>query len=223
VDPKNHKPAAGLAVAALITGLVAFFVGLVPFLGFLLGGGAVVLGVLALRKNQSKPLAIAGLALGGIATLTSFLTTLLLVVGLVATPSASESSSLNVAPTPSATPTSPSLEEAEPEEPEEPAEPEAPQLTVSESNAVRSGNSYLDYSGFSRSGLIGQLEYEGYSTGDATFAVDYIAPDWNKEAAESAESYLAYSSFSRQGLIDQLIYEGFSQAEAEYGVTAAGY
>jgi hypothetical protein len=100
---------------------------------------------------------------------------------------------------------------------------EKPELTVSQSNAVKAGQSYLDHSGFSRSGLISQLEYEDYPASDATFAVDYLAPDWNAEAAETAKSYLDHSSFSRQGLIDQLIYEGFSQAEAEYGVTAAGY
>jgi hypothetical protein len=154
--------------------------------------------------------------------LTSIIVTLTLIAGAVAGPAQLSTTPLDAStPTssasPSAEPTStPTVEAA-------PAEPEKPELTVSQSNAVRSGQSYLDYSGFSRSGLIGQLEYEDYSTGDATFAVDYLAPDWNAEAAETAKSYLEYSSFSRQGLIDQLIYEGFSSAEAEYGVTAAGY
>ncbi|WP_202409606.1 Ltp family lipoprotein [Halobacillus litoralis] len=31
---------------------------------------------------------------------------------------------------------------------------------------------YLDYSSFSRSGLIDQLIYEGFSTEDATYAVN---------------------------------------------------
>ena len=98
-----------------------------------------------------------------------------------------------------------------------------PALTLAQQNAADKGKSYLSYAGFSRTGLIGQLEYEGFSTEDATFAVDYIAPDWNAEAAEKAKSYLEYSSFSRQGLIDQLIYEGFTPEQAEFGVTANGY
>lgn len=98
-----------------------------------------------------------------------------------------------------------------------------PVLTLGQQNAVGSGESYLDYSGFSRNGLIGQLEFEGFSTEEATFAVDHINPDWNAEAAESAKSYIDYSSFSRQGLLDQLIFEGFTPEQAEFGVVAVGY
>lgn len=114
---------------------------------------------------------------------------------------------------------------AEPEvvTPEPVAEPAKPDLTMGQKQAVGKGESYLDMAGFSRTGLIDQLVFEGFSTEDATFAVDYIAPDWNREAAEKAQSYIDMTSFSRQGLIDQLLFEGFSQAEAEYGVTAVGY
>jgi hypothetical protein len=112
----------------------------------------------------------------------------------------------------------------EPEPAVEPAPANPPTtLTLSQQNAVRQGESYLDYSGFSRSGLIDQLEYEGYSIADAEFAVDTIAPDWNAEAAESAQSYIDYSSFSRQGLLDQLLYEGFTPEQANFGVGAVGY
>lgn len=95
----------------------------------------------------------------------------------------------------------------------------AADLTVSQQNAIGTARDYLDYSGFSRSGLIEQLEYEGYSNEDATFAVDYLDVDWNEQAVAVAESYIDYSGFSRSGLIDQLEYEGFSAAEAEYGVS----
>ena len=73
---------------------------------------------------------------------------------------------------------------------------------------------------FSRSGLIEQLEYEGFSTEDATYAVDNLNADWNKQAALSAEQYLEMTSFSRSGLIEQLEYEGFTSAQAEYGDNA---
>ncbi len=99
---------------------------------------------------------------------------------------------------------------------------EEPSMTVSQMNAVESAQSYLDYSAFSRKGLIEQLEFEEYSNADATFAVDYVNPDWNEQAAKSAADYLDYSSFSRQGLIDQLVYEGYTQKQAEYGVNQAG-
>ena len=82
---------------------------------------------------------------------------------------------------------------------------------------------YLDYTAFSRTGLIGQLEFEGFSNADATFAVDYLDVDWFEQAALMAQQYLDYSSFSRQGLIDQLVFEGFTLEEATFGVTAVGY
>jgi hypothetical protein len=53
------------------------------------------------------------------------------------------------------------------------------------------------------------LKYEGYSTKDATYAVDAISVDWNQQAAKSPKDYLEFSSFSRSGLIEQLKYEGF--------------
>lgn len=100
---------------------------------------------------------------------------------------------------------------------------EKPKLTLAQQNVIRTAQSYLDYSGFSRTGLIGQLEYEGYSTEDATFGADSAGADWNAEAAESAQSYLDYSAFSREGLYDQLAYEGFSAEEIEFGLSAVGY
>lgn len=81
--------------------------------------------------------------------------------------------------------------------------------------------SYLDMSGFSRQGLIEQLEYEGFPPEIATFAADSAPVDWNAEAVESAQSYLNTSSFSRSGLVDQLIYEGFTPEQAEFGVSQA--
>ncbi|MFB8003274.1 Ltp family lipoprotein [Nocardia sp. NPDC056000] len=94
-------------------------------------------------------------------------------------------------------------------------------ITSSQRNAIRSAKQYLDYSAFSRSGLIHQLEYEHFSTADATFAVDSLDVDWNKQAAKCAKQYLDYTSFSRSGLIDQLVYDGFTRAQAEYGANAS--
>jgi hypothetical protein len=66
------------------------------------------------------------------------------------------------------------------------------------------------------------LEYEGFTTADATFGVDYRDTDWNEQAWKSAEEYLDYTSFSRSGLIDQLEYEGFTTEQATYGVDKTG-
>jgi hypothetical protein len=45
---------------------------------------------------------------------------------------------------------------------------------VSQQQAVRKAKSYLRVSAFSRSGLIKQLKFEGFSTKDATRAVDSL-------------------------------------------------
>ena len=85
-------------------------------------------------------------------------------------------------------------------------------------NAVRSANQYLNYTSFSRQGLIDQLLFENYSHEAAQFAVDTVDADWNEQAAKKAQEYLDFSSFSQQGLVDQLIFEGFTPEQAEFGV-----
>ncbi len=90
--------------------------------------------------------------------------------------------------------------------------------TVSQRNAKRSAQDYLRYSAFSRSGLIGQLKYEGFSEEDAAYAVDTINPNWNDQAVKETGAYLKSSAFSRSGLIGQLMYGGFTQEQAEFGV-----
>ena len=89
--------------------------------------------------------------------------------------------------------------------------------TVSQSNAVRSAKNYINVMPFSKLGLISQLEYEGYSNADATYAVGKISVNWNEQALKKAKNYLDTMPFSRQGLIDQLKYEKFTNSEAVYG------
>lgn len=96
-------------------------------------------------------------------------------------------------------------------------------LTMGQKNALKEAESYLDYSSFSYSGLIKQLEYEGYSNEDATYAVDNCGADWNEQAVKTASDYLDYSSFSKDGLIEQLEYEGFTHDQAVYGAEQNGY
>jgi colicin import membrane protein len=113
-------------------------------------------------------------------------------------------------------------------EPAAESEPEAepvdaePVETVSQENARESAEDYLDMTAFSRSGLIEQLEFEGYSTKDATYGVDSLNADWKAQAAESAQAYLDMTSFSRDGLIEQLVFEGYTREQAEHGVSKTG-
>lgn len=103
------------------------------------------------------------------------------------------------------------------------AEASKPQLTLAQKNALSKAKSYLSFSAFSYPGLIRQLEFEGFSTEDSTFAVDNCGADWNEQAAKKAKLYMDVSAFSRDGLIRQLEFEGFTSEQAEYGVTKVGY
>lgn len=95
-------------------------------------------------------------------------------------------------------------------------------MTVSQEQAVDKAEEYIDYTAFSRTGLIKQLKYEGFSTSDSKFAVDHIDVDWMEQAELKAKQYLDYTSFSRRGLIKQLEFEGFTKKQAEHGAKAAG-
>jgi hypothetical protein len=100
---------------------------------------------------------------------------------------------------------------------------------VARQQAIQSAQSYLDMgSGFSRAGLIGQLDSpygEGFTVALATFAVDNVHADWNQQAVLSAKGYLSMGGFSRAGLIDQLTSsygEQFTYAQAVYAVNKVG-
>lgn len=202
----------GLAISALVVGIVGFLMGLLPIIGAIVGIAAVVLGAISLSKKQPKGFALTGLILGAVAAIASIGMTLGLgALGNEVARVAEESSV--TAPAPETT-----EEEATPEVAEEPAS----DLTVSQENAVRKAESYLAVTPFSRSGLIKQLEFEQFSTADAEFAVDYISPDWNEQAAKKAKDYLEVTAFSRDGLITQLEFEGFTPEQAAFGATAVG-
>ena len=99
-----------------------------------------------------------------------------------------------------------------------------PEMTVSQQNALRSAESYLDFAGFSEQGLIDQLSSEygdGYPLADAEWAVAQLDVDWNEQAVRSAESYLEFTGFSRDGLIDQLSSEYGEQFTVEQATYAA--
>ena len=92
-------------------------------------------------------------------------------------------------------------------------------LSTERASALQMAHDYLRSSAFSRTGLIEQLEYEGFSEGDATYAVDNCGADWKAQAALMAKQYRKSSVFSHNGLVGQLEYEGFTHEQAEYGAT----
>ena len=94
--------------------------------------------------------------------------------------------------------------------------------TTGEQNALDSANRYLSFTAFSRTGLIDQLEYEGYTTQEAEYAADRCGADWMDQARKSAVNYLEVSAFSESGLVEQLEYEGFTHEQAVYGVSLCG-
>jgi hypothetical protein len=98
----------------------------------------------------------------------------------------------------------------------------ATSITINQANASKSAASYLALFSFSRSGLIEQLSFEGFSVEDATYGVDNQGADWYAQAAKKAAEYLKLSAFSYQSLVDQLIYEGFTPEEAVHGVNTTG-
>lgn len=88
-------------------------------------------------------------------------------------------------------------------------------------NALQAAKIYLAVMPFSHSGLIEQLEFEGYSYSEAAYAADNCGADWYEQAAKKAKQYLEIMAFSRSGLIDQLEFDGFTYEQAAYGVDKA--
>lgn len=267
----ESKPTPVLSIVALIAGIIAFFTGIVPILGVILGLGAIALGVFALMKKQRKGLAIAGIVLGTVAVISSIAVTAGISANLpssdkkpiAAVQQTSEPADEEAAEEPPATITVPDvvglpvsdaitvLEDAGLDAPqltsfEDPTAlvvstsraagteategaaitivvAEKPKLTLGQQNAIGKAKDYLSLMGFSRTGLIDQLSFEGFSAEDATFGADNAGADWNAECAEKAQQYLDLMSMSRDGLIDQLAFEGFLSTEIDYALVAVGY
>lgn len=95
--------------------------------------------------------------------------------------------------------------------------------TTGQNNAVKKAKSYLNFTAFSRTGLIGQLEFEGFTHDEAVYGVDNCGANWNEQAAKKAQSYMDMMSMSRDRLKDQLEFEGFTNDQISYGLSAVGY
>lgn len=77
VLPPSATPAPkGLAITALVVGIVAFPTGLVPVLGLILGAVGLIIGIIALVKKQPKGFALTGVILSAVAAIVSLVVTL---------------------------------------------------------------------------------------------------------------------------------------------------
>ncbi|KDA06890.1 hypothetical protein DC31_07950 [Microbacterium sp. CH12i] len=74
----------GIAIAALIVGIVAFLSGWVPFFGLIVAAAGIVLGVFALRQPRGKGFGITALVLSGLAAITGIFM-LVLYFGVIGT------------------------------------------------------------------------------------------------------------------------------------------
>lgn len=94
--------------------------------------------------------------------------------------------------------------------------------TENQKRARLDAKTYYESSWFSRTGMIDQLEFDGFSNADAAYGVDALGVDWALEAEGMADAEIRSDWFSRQGLIDVLVYQGFTDAEATTAVDALG-
>jgi hypothetical protein len=99
-----------------------------------------------------------------------------------------------------------------------------PTETADQINAKLKASSYLKILAFSRSGLIKQVAFSGFSSQDSTYAVDSLNVDWNAQALKSAKNYMALPglSLTHAELLSQLLYEGFTQDQATFGASGLG-
>jgi hypothetical protein len=100
----------------------------------------------------------------------------------------------------------------------------------SQQQAITAAQGYLTIgTGFSDYSLLQQLTSsagDGFSRQDAQFAINYLHPDWDAQAAIAAKGYMALGTgFSHDSLLQQLEStsgDGFTPAQAAYGVAQAG-
>jgi len=215
-------PARGLAITALVVGIGAFLFGLIPVFGALVGVVAVVLGILALRKRQSKGMALTGTILGGIAIVSSIVMT----IGAFALVGTTSDAVSEIVASATAQP----LEQSEPVEEAEPAEetvapePEAAAVPAEYKSALTSADTYANMMAMSKAGIFAQLtsEYGGQFTVEAAqYAVDNVDADWSANALASAKTYQEEMAMSPAAIHDQLISEygaQFTVEEADYAI-----
>jgi len=79
---KTVQPTNGIAVAAMVVGIISLILVWVPFVGFVGGIAAIVLGIIALKKTIGKGMSIAGIVTGAISILCSLVIAFMFLAGL---------------------------------------------------------------------------------------------------------------------------------------------
>jgi len=74
----------GLAIAAMVVGIVSLTLGWVPFGGLVLGITAIVLGIVSMKKTHNKGMSITGIVTGSLATLWSLVITGMMILAMLA-------------------------------------------------------------------------------------------------------------------------------------------
>lgn len=235
----------GFAIAALVLGIVALVTCFVPVLGAVLGLAAAAFGVVALVQGQSKGFSITGIALGGVAIITSAVMTFVFALALLI--AGAELRGID--------PDSNLyqwLEEQDIEgwsdeeywndsdifdEYDEPDieldwgyddgwEEELSErigdawgtMTREQHLAAHAADSFLEFTNDSRESLIELLEYSGFDARDAAVAIDLLEIDWNAQALERAKIYAEMDSMTDETLRDWLDENGFTDEEIEYAM-----
>lgn len=103
----------------------------------------------------------------------------------------------------------------------EPTEEPEPEISAGQERALAAAENYLDIIPQSQKALAEQLEFDGFSKADATWAAANVEADWNEQATEAAENYLDIMPQSKDALIGQLEFDGFTPAQAQHGANAA--
>lgn len=221
------------ATAALVLGIIAIAGAPIPFLNVMsvvLGVLALVFGIIGVVKSRTL---LVGKGKSIVAIVLAVVTFIVVPLVNSATANVLDDTATNMetltqeygeSVEPTETEVAPEPETT-PEETEAPAEPE---MTMEEEQAIFAALDYLDYSAFSKQGLIDQLssEYgEQFPVKVAEQAVASLDVDWNAEAVEAAQDYVDYSSFSCESLVDQLSSEygdQFTTKQARHGATEIG-
>lgn len=208
----------GLAIAALVTGGVAFLLGLVPVVGLLAGIAAVVLGILALLRRQPRALAVTGLVLGAVGLVVSLLVT----VGLGALLGRDEAPVAATTPSieqeaPAASPTATADDEVATSTPSPSVDPDAPEGAAAALDAAETRAVFL---GSSKAETYDHVLSTGATPEAAQYAVDTIDVDWAENAAKKARSYRD-DGMPVDTIHDQLTSEygeRFTAEEADYAM-----
>lgn len=100
-------------------------------------------------------------------------------------------------------------------------EPSSSGDTESEQKALDRAKEYLSNLPLSHDGMVTQLEFDGYSNADATYAADNCGANWNEQAARMANQLLTTGSYTRATMIEELKSNGFTDDQAAYGADAA--